>query len=577
MKCYSKQSIIKNNAKITGYVNNRFLLFILSSIPLFLQAQNAPETFLYTAEKIYQSDTAFGIVEAMVVEKNTIVFLGNAKVADSIYPKATHIAFKGKYIYPGFIDAHCHFLSYCRGLTQANLWETQSEDAVIKRLKKYHKTNKEPWIIGQGWDQNNWPGTTMNGSNKPYPNMDKLNKAFPNVPVCLKRIDGHAVWINSAAKRLLLLNTDSLIDGGLFIKTPGLKGGQGDFSGICIDQAADFVQSKIPVLPFSSWKPSLLKGLKNCYAFGLTTLDEAGLCLSDINLIMALQENGEMDMRIYAMLSQTEENLNYLATNGMIQTEKLSVRSMKLYLDGALGSNGALLKKDYCGQKGYRGLQLMSSTTFDYIQQLLLSRGYQVCVHAIGDSANAMALRSFNKNIPEGYDARWRIEHAQIVSQKDQKLFAKRSIIPSVQPTHATSDAHWAENRLCGESGQRISGAYAYADLLKQAKLLALGTDFPVEGLSPIHTFYSATQRMDAAGHLSKPFMGNQALTRKQALWGMTLWAAYSNFDEGRLGSLEEGKLADFVILDTDIMTIEAKKLLKTKTVATYIDGKRVW
>ncbi len=513
----------------------------------------------------------------MVVKKNTIVFLGTAKVADSIYPGATRIEFKGKYIYPGFIDAHCHFLSYCRGLTQANLWETKSEDAVVKRLKKYQKTNKETWIIGQGWDQNNWPGTSMDGSNKPYPNMDKLDKAFPDVPVCLKRIDGHAIWINSAAKRLLLLNTDTLIDGGLFIKSPGLLGEKSNFSGICIDQAADFVQSKIPVLPYSSWKLSLQKGLKNCYSLGLTTLDEAGLSLSDINLIKSLQESGEMDMRIYAMLSQSEENLYYLATNGMIQTEKLSVRSMKLYLDGALGSSGALLKKDYCGQKGYRGLQLMSNTNFDYIQQLLLSRGYQVCVHAIGDSANAIALRSFNKNIPEGYDARWRIEHAQIVSQKDQKLFANRSIIPSVQPTHATSDALWAETRLCGESAQSISGAYAYADLLKQSKLLALGTDFPVEGLSPIHTFYSATQRMDAAGHLPKPFMGNQALTRKQALWGMTLWAAFANFDESRLGSLEEGKLADFVVLNTDMMTTEAKKLLKTKTVATYIDGKRVW
>jgi hypothetical protein len=301
---------------------------------------------------------------------------------------------------------------------------------------------------------------------------------------------------------------------------------------------------------------------------------EAGIKVEDITMIQDLQSKKELPMRIYAMLACSEENLSYVSRNGMIFDDMLTVRSMKFYLDGALGSRGALLKGDYCDQLGHKGLQLMTIPKFEMYQVYLLNKGFQICVHAIGDSANTIALNTFNKNIPEGYDARWRIEHAQIVSGKDQKLFSKRSIIPSVQPTHATSDAAWADSRLCNTINK---GGYAYQNLLRQSKIIALGTDFPVEGISPIHTFYSATQRMDAGGKLEKPFIGEQALSRKQALWGMTLWAAYANFDETRTGSLETGKLADFVVLNTDIMTAEPSKISKTKVKATYLGGAAVY
>ncbi len=554
---------------------------------LGLNAQNQTDTIIYKAEKIYTADTGFSVATTMAVSGGLILYVGNDKTADSLYPKARFINYGSNIIYPGFIDAHCHFLAYTKGLSQADLVGTKSEQEVIKRLKKYVKKNKarfrttdanpKPWIVGWGWDKNDW-------ENKEFPNMDALNKAFPNLPVCLSRIDGHAVWINQAAIKLLKLNTDTILEGGEFITNKPVgtadltksanNPNPGTFTGICIDNAAEIVKNQIPDVPYSVWQPYLKTGLKNCHSQGLTQLVEAGIKVEDIKMIQDLQSKKELSMRIYAMLACSEENLSYVSRNGMIFDDLLTVRSMKFYLDGALGSRGALLKGDYCDQLGHKGLQLMTIPKFEMYQLFLLNKGFQVCVHAIGDSANTIALNTFNKNIPEGYDARWRIEHAQIVSGKDQKLFSKRSIIPSVQPTHATSDAAWADSRLCNTINK---GGYAYQNLLRQSKIIALGTDFPVEGISPIHTFYSATQRMDAGGVLEKPFIGEQALSRKQALWGMTLWAAYANFDETRTGSLEMGKLADFVVLNTDIMTAEPSKILKSKVKATYLGGAAVY
>lgn len=562
---------------------------------LGLNAQNETDTIIYKAEKIYTADTGFSVATSMVVSNGVILYVGKDNTADSLFPKARLINYGSNIIYPGFIDAHCHFLAYTKGLSQADLVGTKSEQEVIKRLKKYVKKNKSrfrtidsipaPWIVGRGWDQNDW-------ENKAFPTMVALNKAFPNLPVCLSRIDGHAVWINQTAIKALHLNPDTLLEGGEFIFNqptattqlpnqlskdklqPNEKHSSEVFNGICIDKAAEFVKDQIPDVPFSVWKSYLKTGLKNCHSQGLTQLVEAGIQVSDIDMIQDLQFKKELTMRIYAMLACSEENLSYVSRNGMTFTDMLTVRSMKFYLDGALGSRGALLKGDYCDQLGHKGLQLMTIPKFEMYQVYLLNKGFQVCVHAIGDSANTIALKTFNKNIPEGYDARWRIEHAQIVSGKDQKLFSKRSIIPSVQPTHATSDAAWADSRLCNTINK---GGYAYQNLLRQSKVIALGTDFPVEGISAIHTFYSATQRMDAEGKLEKPFIGEQALSRKQALWGMTLWAAYANFDETRTGSLETGKLADFVVLNTDIMTSEPSRILKAKVQATYLNGENVY
>ena len=539
-----------------------FLIFVMFFLSQFtLNAQNQSNRIIYTAEKIYLADTGFTTATAMVVENSIILYTGDVRTADSLYPNTTKLAFPGKFIYPGFIDAHCHFLAYSKGLTEVDLVGCKSEADAIKRAKKFSKKNKLPWLIGRGWDQNDW-------TTKSYPGMALLDKAFPNTPVCLSRIDGHAVWINSAAIRALNLNINNTIPGGEFVMV------NGKFQGICIDNAADLIKSQLPKVPFSAWENGLATGLKNCHSQGLTQIAEAGISQDDITLIQDLQNQGKLNLRIYGMLSMSEENLGFISRNGMIFSDLFTMRSMKMYLDGALGSRGALLKGDYCDQLGHKGLQIIDVSKFEMYQVYLLNKGFQVCVHAIGDSANAIALRTFQRNIPDGYDARWRIEHAQIVSGKDQKIFASRSIIPSVQPTHATSDAPWADERLCGTASK---GGYAYQNLLSQAKVIALGTDFPVEGISPMNTLYSATQRMDAAGKLERPFIGEQALSRKQALWGMTLWSAYANFDETRTGSLEASKMADFIVMDTDLMTVAAEKIPKARVFHTFIGGQQVY
>ena len=328
------------------------------------------------------------------------------------------------------------------------------------------------------------------------------------------------------------------------------------------------------------------KGLKQVYSNGLTTIDEAGLEYSDIQFIDKLQKSNQFDLRVYAMLSFNPENIKIaMSTNSFFDHPTLNVRSMKFYLDGALGSRGALLKHDYCDRHGHHGLQLLKISELELWSAILLQKNYQVCVHAIGDSANSLVLKSFKKLIPGDLNLRWRIEHAQIVSPKEMKIFNEKHIIPSVQPTHATSDAPWALNRLCFDTssvkksihGNDITGVYGYKNLLNNAKILALGTDFPVENISTLATFYAATQRKDIAGTLKDPFLPRQAISRKEALLGMTLWAAYSNFEDHIKGSLETGKFADFIELDTDLLEAEPIILQKAKILKTYINGKLVW
>ncbi len=536
------------------------LMFIFCINVVF--AQKKQVDLLVHHAQVYTVDAKFSKADAFVVHNGVFLEVGNYSDLAKKYSAKSTLDLQNKPVYPGFYDPHSHFLGLGQMLSQCDLVGAKSFKEILKRLQDFRKANpSQEWLVGRGWDQNDWDV-------KAFPNMQKLSKAFPDRPVCLSRIDGHAVWINAAAMKKLHLNPDTLIFGGEFVKV------NGEFTGICIDNAADWVKSQLPSVPFSAWEKGLETGLTNCHAQGLTQIAEAGISVADIDLIQTLQAQNKLNLRIYGMLAVNEENLGYISRNGMIYSDLFTMRSVKIYLDGALGSRGALLKGDYCDQLGHKGLQIIDQPKFEMYQNFLLNKGFQICVHAIGDSANAIALRTFNKYIPEGYDARWRIEHAQIVNIKDQKMFSKRSIIPSVQPTHATSDAPWANERLCNANAK---GAYAYQNLLKQAGTIALGTDFPVEGISPMHTFYSATQRMDAAGKLERPFIGEQALTRKQALWGMTLWAAYANFDETRTGSLEASKMADFVVMNTDIMEVEAPKILKAKVTHTFIGGKLVY
>jgi predicted amidohydrolase YtcJ len=537
------------------------LLKFIALIILFRGATVKSQTTIYTAKRIYTMDSGLRVCESMVAEKGRILFTGSLDTARRLYPEANLVQFKNRFIYPGFIDAHCHFLAWCRGLKECNLIGTKSEQEVISRLKKYASTTTRSWIVGRGWDQNDWP-------QKNFPGIENLDKAFPDKPVCLKRIDGHAVWINSAAVKALNLDLNKNIPGGEIVKI------NGKFSGILVDNAADLVLPFVPDLPRQEMNEAVRMGAQQCYAVGLTTLDEAGLDLKDIYYIDSLQQNKMLKMRIYAMLAASEKSFSWIGANNTMRTERLHVGGVKFYLDGALGSRGALLKKDYCDRLGHKGLLLQNVQQFTNYCSFAGSKGYQICVHAIGDSANSIALNVFGKIQPAGFDNRWRIEHAQVVDPKEFSLFKKFKVIPSVQPTHATSDGAWAENRLCSS---RMTGAYNYAELGRQAGLLALGTDFPVEDISPIKTFYSAVFRVDMKSDKTNPFMPDGGLKPVQALLGMTIWAAYANKEEHEKGSLENGKLADFVVLNTDLLEAEQKQVAKTRVTATYINGEKVF
>ncbi|MCC7297788.1 MAG: amidohydrolase [Bacteroidia bacterium] len=521
----------------------------------------AQEITIYSAKKIYTADTIFRQVEAMAVQDGKIIQTGNLEALKTAYPKAKRVHFKNKFIYPGFIDAHSHFLGYAKGLKECNLVGTKSELEALKKAKEFAKNNKRKWIIGRGWDQNDW-------DSKSYPSIEMLDAAFPNTPVFLQRIDGHAAWINSAAIRELKLDVKQPISGGEFLTE------NGGFTGILIDNAVDVVSKQIPELELWELGEAIDIASKNCYKQGLTTVTEAGVDVKDVQFLRNLQDKGALPLRFYAMLSATDNNLAWIAENGILRSPGMHVCAVKFYLDGALGSRGALLKSDYCDRTGHKGLLLSSPAQLYTYSNFLLSKGFQVCVHAIGDSANKITLQTFSRVIGKNLDMRWRIEHAQIIDPKDFHYFREYNIIPSVQPTHATSDAPWVEKRICAS---RLPGAYAYETLRQQAGIVALGTDFPVEDISPIKTFYSAVTRLDAAGNLKEPFIPNQGLTRESALWGMTLWAAIASFEETDKGSLEVGKFADFVVTNSDLITVPDAKIPKVKVVATYINGSAVY
>lgn len=305
-----------------------------------------------------------------------------------------------------------------------------------------------------------------------------------------------------------------------------------------------------------------------CLNYGLTTVDDAGLNQNEIEIIDSLQQAGILNIRVYAMVSATKQNLDYYLNKGIIKTNNLNVRSFKFYADGALGSRGAMLRKPYTDKPGHLGLLVNSIDNLKETAKRIANSAYQMNTHAIGDSANHAVLNTYKKVLQGKPNRRWRVEHAQIVSPEDFKLF--QDIVPSIQPTHATSDMYWAEDRV---GPKRIKGGYAYKDLLNAYGKVALGTDFPVEEVSPFYTFYAAVARQDLKGYPEKGFQTENALSRKETLKGMTIWAAYSNFEEDEKGSIETGKFADFIILDKDIMTVDVSEIPNIKVVQTFIGG----
>jgi len=541
---------------------NKRLFILIAGIHLFSCKQKTSVDLIIEHGSIYTVDSAFSMTEAMAVKEGKIVAVGNNKDILKTYEAKKNIDAAGKFIYPGFIDAHAHFTGYGLGLQTINLVGTESWEDILHRLSSAGKTiDTGSWLIGRGWDQNDW-------AVKEFPGKEQLDSMFPQRPVFLTRVDGHAAIANQAALDRSGVKAGYTLNGGQ-VET---KNGQ--LTGILIDNAVALVRKNIPQVSITQFKQALLQAQENCFAAGLTTVDDCGLDYEAILLIDSLQKTGELKMRIYAMLSDNKKNFDFILSKGKIKTGLLNVRSFKVYADGALGSRGACLLQPYTDKPGWTGFLLSSASHFDSVAAILQQLGLQMCTHAIGDSGNRVILQIYARHLKGKNDLRWRIEHAQVINQNDFNLFGENNIVPSVQPTHATSDIYWATDRL-GE--ERVKAAYAYHDLLKQNGWLPLGTDFPVEDISPFKTFYAAVVRKDAKGFPKGGFQMENALSREDALRGMTVWAAKANFEETEKGSLEKGKLADFIILDRDIMKTDPGKILQTQVIATFVNGYEVY
>ncbi len=536
-------------------------LIVIAALFLFsCNNKEKADLFVYNAT-IYTVDSSFSTAEAMVVKDGKIIATGKTADLEKIYSVKEKIDAEGKFIYPGFIDAHAHFVGYAMNLQTVNLVGTKSWEEAIEKVKQFATENPEGWITGRGWDQNDW-------EIKEFPTNIKLNELFPDRPILLGRIDGHAAIANKAALDLAGIKPGDNLVGG------EIEEMEGTLTGILIDNAKELVSEKIPATTEKQFTKGLLAAQQNCFAMGLTTIDDCGLNYEVVEKIKKLQDANELKMRLYVMLSDEKTNYDYAVKTGMIKTDKLNVRSFKVYGDGALGSRGACLLEPYNDRPGHYGFLLSNPSHFDSVANWVYNKGWQLCTHAIGDSGNRTILNIYSKYLKGKNDLRWRIEHAQVVNRYDFHLFGEYSIIPSVQPTHATSDMYWAANRL---GKIRVAGAYAYKQLLDENGWIPLGTDFPVEDISTFKTFYAAVIRKDAKGWPDNGYQMENALSREETLKGMTIWAAKSNFEEHEKGSLEKGKFADFVMLDADLMKVAPEKILAVKVLKTFLSGEKVY
>ena len=531
------------------------ILIILSI--LNFSCNNEVDLIIVNSE-IYTANENNQIAKSIAVKDGKIVEVSSENLIYK-YEANEILDANGKTILPGFIDSHCHF--YNLGLDQqvVDLRGTTSFEEIIERLIASDLNNQSDVILGRGWDQNDW-------DNKQFPVNTELNKVFKNKLVVLERIDGHAYIVNDNALELAGIDQNTLVRGGLVL----LKDNKP--TGVLIDAPMSMVDKVLPEKSIREKVNALKQAQEISFSYGLTTVSDAGLSTEIINVIDSLHKSEELKIKIYAMVSVSKNNIQRLKETGIIKTPKLNVRSFKVYGDGALGSRGAALKKPYCDDPHNYGFLRTDIKDLKYYANEIAGMGFQMNTHAIGDSTVSVLLKEYQKVLNDIEDPRWRIEHSQVVDLNEFELYNDK-ILPSVQPTHATSDMYWAYDRL----GKRIDGAYAFKDLLSQSKRIALGTDFPVEKVNPFHTFYSSIERKDLNGYPENGFQIENALTREETLKGMTIWGAYFNFEEDEKGTIEKGKSADFIIIDQNIMKIEADKIPYTKVLKTFVDGELVF
>ena len=466
------------------------------------------------------------------------------------FPKAKEtLSLEGQHLYPGFIDAHGHLFGYARTLSTVNLIGAASKQECIERIKAYIERHpNEHWIIGRGWDQNDW-------TPQEFPTAKDLAE-FSDKRIYLTRIDGHAAWVNQAVLDTFSISSSTAIEGGQIL------------DGVLVDNAESLVT--LPKLTNRYWRAALLQAQDSLVKYGLTAMTDAGLTASQILLLDSLQEEGQFHLFVNAMISNNEEDLAYFESNGPIEKPLLRVKSVKAYLDGALGSRGALLRDPYHDLPDHYGLPLLSPRQLDGLRERCVENGWQLCVHAIGDSAHHVLLESFSQ-LDTIADLRFRVEHAQIMTPEDSAYYSHPNIIASVQPTHATSDMYWAEDRL---GPHRIQHAYSYRRIFNASnERVAFGTDFPIEHIDPLATFFAATTRQDKNHWPEGGFLPEQTVSPGMAIYAMTSGAAYSAFGEEAYGSIALGQQANFTVLTTDLWNHSPDLRESTRVVKTIVGG----
>ena len=544
-------------------------LFLLA-LPASLAAQAAPADLIVTNARIYTVDDSRPVVAAMAVRDGRITFTGSLREAMALKGATTRVLdVGGRTVIPGMVDAHAHLLGLGQALRVVNLVGAKSYDEVIARVVARGKDIPAgQWITGRGWDQNQWGDTR-------FPTHDALSRALPSNPVYLTRVDGHAGLANAAAMRAANVTAASKDPSGGRIE----RAANGDPTGVFIDNAKPLVERSIPGLTKEETRQAIRSAIRESQRWGLVGLHDAGESRSTIDLMEEMAKAGEIPFRLYVMIGDDSAAVTHYLARGPqsgLYDNHLWIRAIKLYADGALGSRGAALLEPYADDANNKGLLLSAPAHIQDVATRALRAGFQVNTHAIGDRGNRLVLDAYDAALTKNpkADHRFRVEHAQVIHHDDIPRFAQLGVIPSMQAVHQTSDMYWAGNRL---GAGRLLGAYAWRSLLETGIVIPNGSDFPVEAVNPLLSFHSAVARQDAENWPAGGWLAEQKMTRDEALKSMTIWPAFSAFQESTMGSLTAGKLADFVVLDRDIMTVADRDILGTSVIATYIGGKAVY
>ncbi len=533
--------------------------FLVALAAVSLQAQTAADLVIRNAN-IYTADPGHPKASVLAVKNGKVLAIGERFDGSATRTIDAH----GAMVMPGFIDSHGHMDGLGDSLEIIDLRGVQSEAEAAALVKKAAATAQPgEWIRGRSWDQNLWPG-------KDFPTKASLDAAAPRNPVTLSRVDGHASWVNQKALDLADVNGRSADpSGGKILRTSS-----GEATGVLVDTAQGLVNRKVPKASAAKVREHLARATRELARLGITSVHDAGVTAEALDGYRSLIAAHEMPVRVNAMIGGVGPLWDTYVAKGIEVGDYLTVRSIKLYADGALGSRGAALLAPYSDDPGNSGLLINKEELIRQVARRAVGGGFQVCTHAIGDGGNHAVLNAYADALTAGNDRRFRVEHAQIVAPEDFGRFRKYNIIASVQPTHATSDMGWAETRIGPE---RIKGAYAWQTFLKLGVVVASGSDFPVEKTNPIWGFYSAVTREDHEGLPKGGWYPSQRMSREEGLKSWTEAGAYSEFAEKVKGTLTPGKFADFVILSADIMKIPEQEIWRARVTMTVVGGRVVY